>query len=1433
MSGGLGDLLVYNTIVARNFGGTAGIADDVNGTLDPDRSYNNLIGDMATSGGLTNDVNGNIVGVTDLNWLWPLADNGGPTQTHAIAIGSLPMDAGGNDAAITAGLLTDQRGYERFFGTDGIVDIGAVEVQTTAQPIELTPVSMVIPAYGIGQEIQIQLQVTNHGTEMIENGLVTLNIFPTGETWETSAPIYDSHDPFRRLPEDSLDYVLPPLWPGDSREILFHFELPGDVIIGQYYSVVAIVRGGAEFDRYTEDFDDIQYVLDDTSPGVGTFGLYETAYLPAFEVAEGVPEFEFWGRLTEGVVTVESLDQPGVILVDREHRVVVSYPKIAEMEFLELDIGYAQGYPTEVVTLCSSLSGMDITAIFPTGVLGPYSASVADTGSAYIATWTYQINSTSDWYDPSDDTSKLYFEARSVLSGGVKGPTGRPKVIGKKSWLTEGMRMEGAEDTYDDAIVYSTPFRMDSRDMADVIIEAFGETIIAGLSDLAAHVLATSAIPVIGPVLTAANILGTYAQAVGDLLTDPIVAVPFADGEILYGSYGLSATADATEYGIFVGVDLPRTYPYGVSTEYDDLTLLVWQDGWAAVAHDSRSLLAGDDLKELIQAATRNEFQIRSLLIAPKESAFFNAIEAPTPSVEVEANVSIRVEDGPSWAWRTLSDRTWVTTDNTAATASEIYDFEGVNEEWNEIEAYPASAELVEDPGGFHHYVLTTTNGFDKSEDAGIWRNVYIPSTANGLVFRYKVEEVGNTFSDSLQVVLTSESEEQRIPWSYPLESARDWTTTAPIDVSSYAGQTVELKIWISADKSLNDVSIVSIDDITYTTREVVHTDLDTTTVTGGTEGARAVAYDENGDGMPDRIEDPLSDFEAPVVSVEHTRSDIGITETKTTVSLEVPKESGWICFSTPLVFQGQRQLTEVRTTDGRVISPSNWWVSEEMLYVVDDPDTTYLLVYDQRYSATDTHTGSIDFNRSGYVGTASLATVIVADQDMDIAPGAFNDTLSVNIVSPSDPLGEVLVLDETMQPGIFSGEVGFELVITSENGLLCVAPDDEITATYLDVENSDGFPAEILTRALFTVASVEGRHIFYNNSIGDGNDPADGPSDDAAIAPDKTALLPGGTANPANYTSYSRGVNGIMIDVAGLGSAPTAGDFGVQINGAADPDIWSAGPVPTVSIRPGEGVGDSDRVTLIWADGAILNQWVEVTVRATANTALAADDVFYLSNLVGDCDGDGEVGSSDYGQFAGEFGRRGGIGAMAADLNGDGRVDLADLAIMRRAIGNSVLAPTILPTAAPGPVVESALDALAVPGLVTSVNPEKASYQSPETTKPLGKDATVIPSTALRASSNQLTADGDGNGMTAGIDLLMPSPSDSISGAPAISGGLSASALQRAATAAYDLRPLGDDPHAPSGSNGASDDPGDDLLADVLEEAALSAISSQLTASS
>ncbi len=147
--------------------------------------------------------------------------------------------------------------------------------------------------------------------------------------------------------------------------------------------------------------------------------------------------------------------------------------------------------------------------------------------------------------------------------------------------------------------------------------------------------------------------------------------------------------------------------------------------------------------------------------------------------------------------------------------------------------------------------------------------------------------------------------------------------------------------------------------------------------------------------------------------------------------------------------------------------------------------------------------------------------------------------------------------------------------------------------------------------------AAVTGRHVFYNNSA------FDGVNDDLSIAPDKRALLPGETARFANYTSYSRGINGVMVDIANLPPAaePMNYENYFDLKVGNDGTAWADAPSPAdVAVRPGDGLGGSDRVTITWADNVIQNQWLQVTVLANSEyTGLAEPDVFYFGNAIGE----------------------------------------------------------------------------------------------------------------------------------------------------------------------------------------------------------------------
>lgn len=126
------DVRLWNTILAKNYkdNGANGLPSDCNGVIKSE-GYN-LIGNLPQGCSLSGTLTGNITGM-DAGIL-PIADNGGPTLTHALSPSSLAIDAGNPtgcvDQSQSFDLDIDQRGYDRpIDGGSGIVrcDIGAYE----------------------------------------------------------------------------------------------------------------------------------------------------------------------------------------------------------------------------------------------------------------------------------------------------------------------------------------------------------------------------------------------------------------------------------------------------------------------------------------------------------------------------------------------------------------------------------------------------------------------------------------------------------------------------------------------------------------------------------------------------------------------------------------------------------------------------------------------------------------------------------------------------------------------------------------------------------------------------------------------------------------------------------------------------------------------------------------------------------------------------------------------------------------------------------------------------------------------------------------------------------------------------------------------------------------------------------------------------------
>ena len=268
---------------------------------------------------------------------------------------------------------------------------------------------------------------------------------------------------------------------------------------------------------------------------------------------------------------------------------------------------------------------------------------------------------------------------------------------------------------------------------------------------------------------------------------------------------------------------------------------------------------------------------------------------------------------------------------------------------------------------------------------------------------------------------------------------------------------------------------------------------------------------------------------------------------------------------------------------------------------------------------------------------------------------------------------------------------------------------------------------------------TIADRHIFYNQSQWDGNSAAISPvNDNAAIAPDKDPYLPNGTtAISNNVSSFSRGIDGIMVDISAGGShaAITASDFIFKVGNNNTPSSWAAAPAPTgLSVVIGGGVGGSDRVIITFASGVIKNQWLEVQVKATTNTGLAATDVHFWGNRIGDS-GTGtpatnfQTSATDQAQVLATVG----VGKPITDLrdfNRDKAVNATDSAIVLANVGllNRLNVAAIGPFA---PEADPAAD-------------DGGSAVASALAAPKGIDLGIAPkSNEIRANSYQVLAEG------------------------------------------------------------------------------------------
>jgi ribonuclease/Cadherin domain/Dockerin type I domain len=265
----------------------------------------------------------------------------------------------------------------------------------------------------------------------------------------------------------------------------------------------------------------------------------------------------------------------------------------------------------------------------------------------------------------------------------------------------------------------------------------------------------------------------------------------------------------------------------------------------------------------------------------------------------------------------------------------------------------------------------------------------------------------------------------------------------------------------------------------------------------------------------------------------------------------------------------------------------------------------------------------------------------------------------------------------------------------------------DFVSGQVATIFANDGTNVSSVTFTITAFSTIATRGLVYAGATG---------ASASTSLSDKVPLLPGQSSTFDNYTSYSRGLNGLVIDVPGLPASTTTSQLLSSLVFAQWDGIAAAGfvalpgtAVPTAVIASGVGSGGSVRATITFPDNTIQNTWLQVTILANATTGLAANDVFYFGNVIGDVNTgntatrlrvnalDSSAVRNNQSPGANSVGV-----ANIYDINRDGRVNALDTSIVRN---NQQTAGIVAPITAPSARVANARGSSSSLGAIRGVN--------------------------------------------------------------------------------------------------------------------------------
>jgi len=337
--------------------------------------------------------------------------------------------------------------------------------------------------------------------------------------------------------------------------------------------------------------------------------------------------------------------------------------------------------------------------------------------------------------------------------------------------------------------------------------------------------------------------------------------------------------------------------------------------------------------------------------------------------------------------------------------------------------------------------------------------------------------------------------------------------------------------------------------------------------------------------------------------------------------------------------------------------------------------------------------------------GLRGIATVSFTYAATNSAPalGVSQASVSGNVLSTLTNIGtwnDVAADTVTLTASV--GTVTKNADGTWSWSLSTTVPINSQTVTITGTDEDGG--SSNVTFTIDALVAVTNTKVYYKGSSFAGT------GVDAALDPSK-ALAKSGPGSLqlsyANLINSSLGINGIVLDVAGLvGTSLTTADYSLRVsptgafNEAANPPSgWAAATAPSLVDVVAGGTTAASRVRFEWPDNAIANQWLQIRILPTANTGLREAQTFYIGHLLGETDGaisQGRfvVGIADINLIKPNVGFAATVDSVF-DITKNKIVQISDILAMRSRVGVGLLRNITIPPAGSGAEAEGGISGL------------------------------------------------------------------------------------------------------------------------------------------